>query len=159
MNIVLRRCGFWAACFFAVYAVAGAALAGEFKVKAQLAWGTDDMKPGDSSLRELDPKIREKFRHLRWKNYFVVKAETVSAPQKEAKKINLSDKCVIDVRDKGDGHVEVRIYSVKPGVEPTLVKTDAVAIQKLKEGHVFAFAGDTKEKWDDAWLVIVTAGE
>ena len=40
-----------------------------------------------------------------------------------------------------------------------VVKTDTIAVQKLKDGHVFAFAGDTKEKWDDAWLVIVTAGE
>lgn len=159
MNIVLRRCGCWAAWLFAMAAFASPAFAAEFKVKAQLAWGTDDMKPNDPSLRELEPKLREKFRHLRWKNYFVVKAETASAPQKGAKKVSLSDKCVIDVRDKGDGAVEIRIYNVRPGTEPVLVKTDAVSIQKLKDGHVFAFAGDTKEKWDDAWLVIVTADQ
>lgn len=158
MNIFQRRCAPWLA-LVAVSALAALPVsAGEFKVRAQLAWGTDDMKPNDPALHELDPKIREKFRHLRWKNYFVVKSESVGVPQKEPKKVQLSEKCLIDVREK-DSMVEVRIYSAKAGAAPSLVKTDSIAVQKLKDGHVFAFAGDTKEKWDDAWLVIVTAGE
>ena len=158
MNIFQRRCGPWLAVVAATAAFACPVSAGEFKVRAQLAWGTDDMKPNDPALHELDPKIRDKFRHLRWKNYFVVKSETSGVPQKEPKKINLSEKCVIDVREK-DASVEVRIYSAKPGAGLTLVKTDSIAVQKLKDGHVFAFAGDTKEKWDDAWLVILTSAE
>ncbi len=158
MNIFQRRCAPWLAVIAASALAALPVSAGEFKVRAQLAWGTDDMKPNDPALHELDPKIREKFRHLRWKNYFVVKSETVGVPQKEPKKVQLSEKCLIDVREK-DAMVEVRIYSAKAGAAPSLVKTDAIAVQKLKDGHVFAFAGDTKEKWDDAWLVIVTAGE
>ena len=158
MNIFQRCRGPWLAVVAATALAALPVSAGEFKVRAQLAWGTDDMKPNDPALRELDPKIREKFRHLRWKNYFVVKSETVGVPQKDPKKVQLSEKCLIDVREK-DSMVEVRIYSAKAGAAPSLVKTDSIAVQKLKDGHVFAFAGDTKEKWDDAWLVIVTAGE
>lgn len=134
-----------------------AASASDFKIKAQLAWGTDDSKPQGKELQELDPKLREKFRHLRWKNFFVVKAETTAITGKATQRVTLSEKCSLDVKDLGDGNLEIRILSVKTGGQATVVKTEACPIAKLKAGHIFAFAGDTKEKWDDAWLVIVTS--
>ena len=53
MNIFQRRCGPWLAVVAATAAFAFPVSAGEFKVRAQLAWGTDDMKPNDPALRFL----------------------------------------------------------------------------------------------------------
>ena len=159
MNTVLRRCGLGAACLIACSALTESVRAGDFKLKVELTWGTDDMKPPGQSMQELEPKIREKLRQLRWKNYFVVKAETLPPPSKEAKKLSLSEKCAIDVRDKGDGNIEVHYFNLKTGTPPKLVDTVCYSIQKFKEGHVFVNAGDSKEKWGDAWLIILTAGE
>jgi hypothetical protein len=159
MNTVFRRYVSIAAGLTAWAWVTASALAGDFKVKVELAWGTDDAKPNGQTLQELDPKIREKLSHLRWKNYFVVKSETIPAPHKEPKRFNLSDKCAIEVRDKGDGNVEVHYFNLKSASATKPVDTVCYPIQKFKDGHVFVNAGDSKEKWGDAWLIILTAGE
>lgn len=133
--------------------------AGEFKVRAQLAWGTDDSKPPGQDLKELDPKLREKFRHLRWKNYFVVKSEACALPTKAPHRVALSDKCAVDLMDNGKGQLVISVFGLHADGPPTPVKEELFPIEKLKAGHVFAFGGETKEKWDDAWLVVVTAEE
>lgn len=131
----------------------------EAKLRAQLAWGTDDAKPAGQDLKELDPKLREKFRHLRWKNYFVVKSEACTVPTKTAKHLLLSEKCAVDLLDMGDGNVKISVFSLRAGSPPLEVKSENFPIDKLKGGYVWAFGGDTKEKWDDAWLVVVTSDE
>ena len=153
MNIFQRRCGPWLAVVAATAAFACPVSAGEFKVRAQLAWGTDDMKPNDPALHELDPKIRDKFRHLRWKNYFVVKtADTASSPK--VCRLELSAQCAVELQEVG-GQVVVRIFSLKPGAEPKLAATKTVDLGELRKGHIFAFGGDSKDNWDDAWLMII----
>ena len=133
--------------------------AGELRLRAQLAWGTDDAKPSGQNLKEMDPKLREKFRHLRWKNYFIVKSELNSIPAKTTKHVVLSDKCAVDLMDLGEGNAKITVFSLRPGSPPLEVKSENLPIDKLKSGYVWAFGGDTKEKWDDAWLVVVTAEE
>lgn len=147
------------------WALAAGSFADDFKIKSELVWGTNETKPADKNqLTELSPKVCEKLRHLRWKNYYVVKVETIAVPHKVPKRISLSGRCAIDVKDKGDGNIEVRIYNVTkapdaktPDAKP--VHTATYPIQKLKEGHTFVYAGDSKDNWDDAWLVIITSGE
>ncbi len=133
--------------------------AGELRLRAQLAWGTDDAKPPGQDLKEMDPKLREKFRHLRWKNYFVVKSEVSGVPTKTTKHLILSDKCAVDLVDLGEGNVKITVFSLRTGSPPLEVKSESLPIDKLKAGYVWAFGGDTKEKWDDAWLVVVTSDE
>jgi hypothetical protein len=141
-------------------AMSGASSAEEFRVKAQLAWGTNDDKPAsERGLHELNPAIRDKFRHLRWTNYFVVKELAAPVSAKAPKRLVLSDKCAVDLHDKGDGQIEIGILSLKPNQPATVVKTDVADIAKMRKGHVYVFGGDTKEKWDDAWLVILTADD
>jgi hypothetical protein len=159
MKMNVRRFAALPVLWAAVIALPLAATATDLRIKAQLAWGTDDSKPPGKELHELDPKLREKFRHLRWKNYFLVKAQTTAIAPKAVQKVVLSDKCSLALRDVGDGNLEIRIFGVNPGGQPALLKTESCPIEKLKAGHIFAFAGDTKEKWDDAWLVIVTSAE
>ena len=144
-------------CFVVWLALPLSASASELKIQAQLAWGTDDSKPPGKELKELDPKLREKFRHLRWKNYFVVEAKTASVAGKAPQRLKLSEKCSVEVREVADANLEIRILGVKGDGQPAVIKTEYCPIAKLKAGHIVAFAGDTKEKWDDAWVVIVTA--
>ncbi len=144
-------------CLVAWLALPLSASATDLKIQAQLAWGTDDSKPPGKELKELDPKLREKFRHLRWKNYFVVEAKTTSVAGKSPQRLKLSEKCSVEIREVADANLEIRILGVKTDGQPAVIKTEYCSIAKLKAGHIVAFAGDTKEKWDDAWLVIVTA--
>jgi hypothetical protein len=133
------------------------AAAADLRIKAQLAWGTNDSKPPDKELHELDPKIREKFRPLRWKNYFVIQSKNAAIAGKAVQRIALSEKCALEVRDMADGNLEIKILGGKVAGQLGVIKTEVCPIAKLKAGHIFAYAGETKEKWDDAWLVIVTS--
>ena len=159
MKLIPRRSTAMAflGCLLVGLAVPLTASATELKIQAQLAWGTDDSKPPGKELKELDPKLREKFRHLRWKNYFVVETKTASLAGKPPQRLKLSEKCSVEVREAADANLEIRILGVKTDGQPAVIKTEYCPIAKLKAGHIVAFAGDTKEKWDDAWLVIVTA--
>jgi len=132
----------------------------EFNVKAELVWGTDTGKPEGRDLAELDASIKERFiRQLRWKNYFVVKSLNASIPDSEMKTLSLSRRCSVDVRQIEEGNLEVKIHSLREGEEPTLVKTDRISIEKLKAGHALVFGGDSKDNWDDAWFVVLTAAK
>ena len=139
-----------------IFSSAGASFAAEVKLRVQLAWGTDGEKPAGKDLTQLDPKSREKLRHLRWKNYWVVKTEetTVSST---ARRLTLSDKCAVDLKDIGNGHLEVRIFDLKPGAEPKFVKSIQHAIKALREGEYCVIAGDDRANWENAWFVIITA--
>lgn len=136
-----------------------AAVAGELKLKAQLVWGTDDPKPPSHDYKELEPKIRDnKLRHLRWKNYYVVKAASAVAA-KDARKVELSERCTLSIRDAGNGTIEVSIFNPKSAKPAEAVKTDLFSVDALKKGDVYIFGGASKDRWDDAWLVIVSLAE
>lgn len=129
-----------------------------FKAKLQLAWGTDGSKPGGKDWTELDAKAKAKLRNLRWKNYWVVKTaeSTVSGA---SQRTVLSDKCAVDTREVAGGFLEVRIFDLKAGSEPKLVKTVQHAIKALKGGEYCIIAGDDKNSWENAWVVIITGGQ
>jgi hypothetical protein len=133
---------------------------GEFRARVQLVWGTDDTKPKGESLTPLDEKTREKFlRHLRWKNYFVVKSAAAAVSAKEPTRLSLSKQCSVDLRDLGDGHVEIHIHSLGDKQDPKLVDTKKLSVTELRKGHTYVFGGDSKDNWDDAWFVVVTSAE
>jgi hypothetical protein len=134
-------------------------VAGEVPIKAQLIWGTDGAKPDDKDFKELDPKVREKLRHLRWKNYWVVKAKTQDINDKEGKKFVLSEKCAVEFKELADDKLEVSLYTIKAGGAEKLVKTFPCSLAALKNGEYLILGGDDKEKWDDAWIVIITCGK
>lgn len=132
----------------------------EFDVKAELVWGTDEGKPEGRDLPELDESIKERFiRKLRWKNYYVVKSLNATIPESEMKTLALSRRCSVEVRQIEGKELEVKIHSLREGEEPKLVKTDRISIENLKAGHALAFAGDSKDNWDDAWFVVLTAAK
>lgn len=134
------------------------ALAEEFKVEARLVWGTNQPKPAGKAFTPLDELSRSKMRFLKWTNYWVVNTVITPVPKGSPKMVNLSPKCAIDVSDLGNGNVEVRLFELKPGTPPTLVKPVQHSLSALAKGEYCILGGDDKKVWDDAWAVIVTAG-
>jgi hypothetical protein len=61
----------------------------------------------------------------------------------------------VDLKTTGDGHLEVRLNSVNDAKELKLVKTLQHSLEALKRGEFLIIAGDDKEKWNDAWFVII----
>jgi hypothetical protein len=142
--------------FVAILAVGASfsAVAADCQLRVELAWGTDGARPEGKELAELDGKAREKLRHFRWKNYWVVKSETQAVDSKEAHRVAL-DRCLVELKASGSEQVEVRLFSAPAGKEPKLIKTVQHSLEALKRGEFLIIAGDDKEKWDDAWFVII----
>lgn len=135
-------------------AIAAVANAADCKMRVDLAWGTDGTKPEGKDLVELDGKTREKLRHFRWKNYWVVKSDVQTIDDKAFQKVTLG-RCIVEMKKLGDGQVEVRLHSVNDKNESKLVKKVTHSLDALKRGEFVIIAGDDKEKWDDAWFVII----
>ena len=131
----------------------------EYRIKLAIlaagAWGTDDAKPVGKDYPELDTKCREKLRQFRWKHYWVLKTETTSVVN-SANRVKLSDKCAVELRDTGNGHLEAKIFDLRGG-QSKFVSSVQHPIKALRDGEHLIIAGDAKDKWDDAWFVVVTA--
>ncbi len=136
-----------------------AAWAGEFKIKTQLIWGTDEPKPPGKEFVELSSNMRSKLlNNLRWKNYFVVKshAETVNS---ESCRFALSERCIVGLKPTGKGRIEIQIFNPMGTKPADPVFTQELLLESLKKGEAVAIGANSKDRWDDAWLVIVTGGE
>jgi hypothetical protein len=128
--------------------------AGDLKLRIELAWGTDGTPPEGKSLKELDAKGREKLRHFRWKNYWVVKSTSVALDARIAQSVPL-DRCQVDLKTTPNGQLEVRLNSVTDAKQLKLIKTLQHSPEALKRGEFLIIAGDDKDNWNDAWFVII----
>jgi hypothetical protein len=130
-------------------------LAAGGKYQVQLVWGTDEPKAASADMKVLAPETRDRLRQLRWKNYFVVKSEAAAVSSKEATKVTLSDRCAVELKELPNGDLEVRMHSIKAGTDAKQVASRTMPIKDLQQGNLIIYAGDSKDRWDDAWLVIV----
>jgi len=149
----LARCWAWvlAACLMLGTDIS-LAQAGENQLKVQLVWGTDEAKPRNAEIKELEPKLRKKLeRVFKWKNYFEIKQEQTALPSTESKRIKLSAKCEIEVRFVDEGTLEVKLFG-----EGKLTATKRQAFKPLMQGEILVMAGDDKQKFEDAWFVVVS---
>src|SRR4051812_34974246 len=73
----------------------------EMKYQAILVWGTDEDKPPDKNLKDIDPSLHgpvEKLKKwLKWKNYYEVNRKEFTIRAGENKRLKLSDKCELQV--------------------------------------------------------------
>lgn len=128
--------------------------AGELKLRSQLVWGTDGAKPEGKDLVELDPKLKDKLKALRWKHYWVIKAEETKVDDKE-QRAQLG-KCSVTLRNVGNGQVEVKLFNTAGEGKHKHLRTVTEPIEKLDKGGTLIIGGDSKDTWDDAWMVIIT---
>lgn len=119
---------------------------GELNFQLQLIWGTNDAKPPGKDLKEVEPRITEGFKGIfKWKNYFEVTRKNLAVPQNETKRIQMSDKCEVEVQNLGNSTVEVRL--IGEGKPVNKVK------QTISPGRLFSIAGGDKN--DTAWFVVL----
>ena len=131
--------------FLALDLNAAEAKAEDRKFEAQLIWGTDKEKPDDPKLKPVDPELVKRLQNVfKWKYYFQVNQVPFVVPAKKAKKVELSDKCEVEVRDLGKPMTEVQLFGEKKLVKKI---TQAVA-------QCLVIAGDDRN--DTAWFVVLT---
>ena len=115
------------------------------KFQAQLIWGTDMEKPDGPELKKVNAELGERLQKVfKWKFYFEVKDVKFVVPEKGTKKVTLSKKCDIEVRDLGKPMVEAKLFG-----EGKLVKT-----VKQAAAQSLVIAGDDRN--DTAWFVVLT---
>jgi hypothetical protein len=127
---------------------------GDVKLKAQLVWATDHPK-SKPEMKELDQKLSEKLRKMfKWKNYFEINQQTVTLGSGPGRKLNMSSKCDIELRQADDGTIEVKLFG-----EGKLVKTIRQPLKPLQKGEYAAIGGDDKDSYGDAWFVVLSVGQ
>jgi hypothetical protein len=137
--------GFLAALLLVPRAIAGASAA-DMQFQVHLVWATDDPKPPEGKdYKPLEPEIRKQIKALKWKNYFEVRHVDFSVSPATAKKVPISDKCSIEVKDLGNSNLEVVL--IGKGKEVARVK------QALRKGEILVPAGDAPN--ETAWLAIL----
>ena len=118
----------------------------ELKFQVHLVWATDDAKPpAGKDYKPIEPEIRKQIKALKWKNYFEVRHTDFALASGTSKKVSISEKCSIDVKDLGNSSVEVVL--IGKGKEVAKVK------QTLRKGQILVPAGDAPN--ETAWLVIL----
>ena len=126
---------------------AAAADAAGMTVQAVLVWGTNEEKPPNKNLKELEPELARKLRKApyKWKNYFEVDRRLVTIPSNASKRVPMSEHCELDMKNLGEDRIEVKLTGrgklVSRNVEP------------LPMGHTMILSGDDKN--DNAWLIVL----
>jgi len=119
---------------------------GDLNLQARLVWGTNNDKPDDPKLKDVDPQVKEKLRGVfKWKNYFEVNRQALTVTTSGPKKVKMSDHCEIEVQNLGNSSLELKLY----GQGKMVVRKT----QKIKPGELLVLAGDDKN--DTAWFVVL----
>ncbi|MHB8521451.1 MAG: hypothetical protein ACYDH9_11940 [Limisphaerales bacterium] len=128
-----------------------AAPAADLNLKVELIWGTDGDKPNDPQLHDLTPKLEEKLRRVfKWKHYWEVgSSHSVPIPVQVTRKVLMSHKCELEIKNLGDSTIEVKLYG-----EGKFVKKIR---QPMKAGECSVLAGDDKN--DNAWFVVLSLND
>jgi hypothetical protein len=123
------------------------ARAAERHLEAQLVWATDDPKSPNPNHKPVDATLDKKLKSipLKYKHYFEVRRQHFAINDKDYVKVEMSKHCYIEVKDKGDNRVTVKLY----GEGKFVKRLDS----PLPKGETVAIAGDDKN--DTAWLVVV----
>src|SRR6266496_2936537 len=122
----------------------------DLNLQAQLVWGTNNEKPDDPKLKDVDPRVKDKLRGVfKWKNYFEVNRKKFTVAASGAKKIRMSDLCDIEVQNLGSSSIEVKLY----GNGKMVVRKT----QKIRPNELLVLAGDDKN--DTAWFVVMSRVE
>ena len=132
---------------FFVYSDTVRCASADLELQAQLVWGTNNDKPDDPKLKDVDPKVREKLRGVfKWKNYFEVNRQSFTVTAAGPKKVKMSDLCQLEVQSLGNSSVELKLF----GQGKMVVRKT----QKIKAGELLVLAGDDKN--DTAWFVVLS---
>ena len=118
------------------------------KLEVQLLWGTNDDQSPDKNHQPVDADIKKRLKNLplKWSNYFLVTRKRFEVGPQDTKKEPISEKCAIEVKNLGNGSLEVTQYG-KTGQQ--LWK----GIQELPKGQVLFLGGNAPNA--TSWLVLL----
>jgi hypothetical protein len=132
--------------FFLLGAGTASASAADLKFQVQLVWATDDANPpAGKNYKPVEPGVRKQIKALKWKNYFEVRRIDFEVAPGTMKRVAISEKCELDVKDLGNSNVEVVLFG--KGKEIARVK------QALPKGQILVPGGDAPN--ETAWLAIL----
>lgn len=118
----------------------------ETRVQAVLIWGTNESKPVGKSLKELDPKLRERLANIfKWQNYFEVSRKTASVTPSKPQSVKLSDDCSVEIKILPENQAEVKLIGKG--------KTVVTRRHSLAKPDALVLAGDDKN--NTAWFVVL----
>jgi len=143
----------WPAVLLLLLACAPArSVAADLKLQAQLVWGTnDDHPPQGKDYKRVEPDIEKRLKNLpfKWANWFEVSRTNFPVPTGATKKVALSEKCQLEVKNLGNGEVEVVL--IGKGKEVVRRK------QALPKQDILVLGGNAPNS--TAWLVILKVVE
>jgi hypothetical protein len=124
--------------------------AGGMKVNAVLIWGTNDSKSPNPAHKPVEKELAQKFAKVfKWKNYFEVKRVCETIPDKGTRRLRMSPKCEIEVKDVENSKIEVKLFGEGKFVNKVS--------QKLQKGQMLTLAGE--DKGENSWFIIITQAD
>ncbi|HWQ92463.1 MAG TPA: hypothetical protein VN673_12395 [Clostridia bacterium] len=119
----------------------------DIKVETQLVWATNDSSSPDPAHKPVQPDLRKRLKELpfKWSNYFEVNRKDVELAANAKQKVELSEKCDLEVKNLGNSMIEVALY----GKGEKVVKRT----QTLPKGEILVLGGNAPN--ETAWLVVV----
>ena len=120
---------------------------GDLNLEALLVWGTNDENSPNPAHKPVEPALDRKLSKspYKWKHYFEVNRQRATIAPNASKKIAMSDKCSLEVKNVGDSRIEVKLYGEGKQV--------CRQVEALPPGDTLILGGDAKN--DTAWLVIL----
>ncbi len=126
--------------------------AGDLKLKTQLIWATDEEKPEEKKLKEVESKLADKLRRFyKWKNYFEVSSTNVVLVTNVPQKVTMSRKCQMELKRVDEATIELKFVG-----EGKHIRTVRQKVKPLVQGEYSIFGGDDKDKDSDAWFVVIS---
>jgi len=122
--------------------------AADLNLEARLIWGTNDKESSNPKHKRIDTPLTEKLSKLfKWQHYFEVNRHVVTLPVNGMKRVEMSPKCVVEIKHLGDSRVEVKLFGEGKFVSQTT--------ETLPKGDWLLLAGSSKN--DTAWFVVLKA--
>jgi len=98
----------WVLAAFAAFSAPASGL----KIEVQLIWGTTNQVSPNAEHKAIGPELKKKLQDLplKWTNYFEVKRMDVAVPAAGVTNVPLSEKCRLQITDKGHSNIQVVLF-------------------------------------------------
>ena len=119
----------------------------DFKVEAQLVWGTNEATSPNPKHKPVEADVARKFKNgpYKWQNYFEERRKRLVVPKGGDISGRMSKHCEIKVKNLGNDHVEVSLY----GKGQLVTK----CTQSLPKGELLVIGGNADNR--TAWFVVL----
>jgi hypothetical protein len=122
----------------------------DLNLEARLIWGTNEKESPNPKHKRIDTPLTEKLSKVfKWQHYFEVNRHVVTLSVNRMKKVEMSPKCVVEIKHLGNSRVEVKLFGEDKFVSQTT--------ETLPKGEWLVLAGSSKN--DTAWFVVLKAIE